>query len=445
MSEGSPWLRGALAPVYEEITETDLEVHGELPAEFNGRFVKIGPNPVRPPSRGQRYRAFLAPGMVHGVRLRGGRAEWYRNRWVRSAGVSRALGEPRVPGPRHALLDQVNTHVIGHSGRTLALVEAGCTPAELGYDLDTLRYTDFEGTLSGGFSAHPKKDPVTGELHAITYRFGRRDVRYVVLGADARIRRAERVPVPTVPVMHDMALTERHVVLFDSPARVATLREFLVRRRVYRWNPAHPTRFGLLRRDAPGSSVRWFDTAPGFILHTVNAFEDNGKVILRGIRYDRLFDETLLDPDRPKPHLWEWVIDPVTGRVTDRQLDDLVEEMPRIDDRRSTLPHRYAYSVTVADPPESVPSCLVKRDLLTGRRELGKYPEGIGPSEPVFVPRAGGTAEDDGWVLSYVTDLGTDRSTLCVHHAQDLLADPVATVPLPVRVPTGFHGSWIPD
>jgi carotenoid cleavage dioxygenase len=90
------------------------------------------------------------------------------------------------------LVDNVNTHAIGHAGQTLALMEGGCTPAELSYDLDTLRYTDFEGTLPGGFSAHPKKDPHAGDLHAITYRPASRHVKYVVVGTDALVRRWRR-------------------------------------------------------------------------------------------------------------------------------------------------------------------------------------------------------------------------------------------------------------
>jgi carotenoid cleavage dioxygenase len=63
----------------------------------------------------------------------------------------------------------------------------------------------------------------------------------------------------------------------------------------------------------------------------------------------------------------------------------------------------------------------------------------------VFVPRSDGSAEDDGWVLAYVYDANTDRSDVVVLDAQDFGGDPVATIHLPVRVPFGFHGSWLPD
>ena len=63
----------------------------------------------------------------------------------------------------------------------------------------------------------------------------------------------------------------------------------------------------------------------------------------------------------------------------------------------------------------------------------------------MFVAREGSTAEDDGYLLMYVYDKTTDTSEFVVLDARDVAADPLARVPLPQRVPFGFHGSWIPD
>ena len=70
--------------------------------------------------------------MVHGVRLRDGKAEWYRNRWVRSKAVAAQHDEKWPGGPVHENMDfAANTHIIAHGGRTLATVEAGPLPYEL--------------------------------------------------------------------------------------------------------------------------------------------------------------------------------------------------------------------------------------------------------------------------------------------------------------------------
>jgi carotenoid cleavage oxygenase len=127
--------------------------------------------------------------MVHGLRLRDGRAEWYRNRYVRNPETAAALGEePHRSGALpHGDMDfSANTNVIGHAGRTLAIVEAGSRPYELTYDLDTVGICDFDGTLQNGYTAHPKLDPVTGELHAVCYWWGLgNNVQYVVVGPTA--------------------------------------------------------------------------------------------------------------------------------------------------------------------------------------------------------------------------------------------------------------------
>jgi carotenoid cleavage dioxygenase-like enzyme len=439
----SPWLTGAVAPVFSERTVRDLEVTGKIPEELLGRFVKIGPNPVHPPTT-KKYRAFISDGMVHGVRLRDGKAEWYRNRWVRSRRVSRALGEATVPGPRHHIVDQVNTHVIGHADMTLALIEAGCTPAELSFELDTLRYTDFDGTLPAGFSAHPKLDPRTGELHAVAYRPFRRHVQYIVLSPDAKVTKVVPIRVPATPIMHDMALTPNYVILFDLPARFSSpLR--IMRGAVYGWDENYPARFGVLPRDGGSADIRWFEIDPCFILHTVNAHEEGSRIVVEGMRYARVMDETLNESQRPKSHLWRWSIDLATGAVQDEQLDDVYEEFPRINDNLSTLDNRFAYTAGLEEPPGVDTNSLIKRNLATGETELRKYAPGEVPSEPVFVPRPGGTMEDDGWVLTYVTDMRSGTTDFVIFDAHGLTSDPVAVVHLPVRVPTAFHGSWIPD
>jgi carotenoid cleavage dioxygenase len=113
--------------------------------------------------------------MVHGLRLRGGRAEWYRNRFVVSDTIAAALGRSPVLGPRNGSRDNnANTNVVDMGGRTYAIVEAGSLPVELTPELNSVARSDLAGTLRHGFSAHPKFDPVISELHVLTYQPGPR-------------------------------------------------------------------------------------------------------------------------------------------------------------------------------------------------------------------------------------------------------------------------------
>jgi carotenoid cleavage dioxygenase len=202
--------------VTEEITAFDLPVTGRVPAGLSGRYLRNGPNPLGLDDPD--YHWFLGAGMVHGVRLRDGRAEWYRNRWVRSKTVAGALGEKWPAGPVHAGMDfAANTHIIAHAGRTLATVEAGPLPYELSDELDTRGPCDFGGTLPGGFAAHTKVDPRTGELHAIAYFWAWDHVQHVVVDTVGQVSRTTDIAVADGPMMHDFALTGKYVVFLDLP------------------------------------------------------------------------------------------------------------------------------------------------------------------------------------------------------------------------------------
>ncbi|EUA14641.1 retinal pigment epithelial membrane family protein [Mycobacterium kansasii 732] len=186
---GNPYLEGFMAPVRNEVTATDLKVTGQIPEHLDGRYLRNGPNPVAEVDPAV-YHWFSGDGMVHGVALRQGRASWYRNRWVRSLPVCAALGEPAPSrlDPRAGMLSLgANTSVLTHAGRTLALVEGGVANYELTEDLDTVGTCDFGGTLRGGYTAHPHRDPRTGELHAVSYSFARGGtVQYSVIDTRGR-------------------------------------------------------------------------------------------------------------------------------------------------------------------------------------------------------------------------------------------------------------------
>jgi hypothetical protein len=186
----NPYLNGNYAPVRKEITAVDLDVTGTIPEHLDGRYLRIGPNPIDDPDPST-YHWFVGTGMAHGLRLRDGRAHWYRNRWVRSADVAHKLGEKWPSGPRFGGVDfAANTNIIGHAGKTFAIAEIGVRPYELTDELETVGPSDFCGTLFGGYTAHPKRDPATGELHAVSYNPMRGNVvQYTVTGVDGTVRR----------------------------------------------------------------------------------------------------------------------------------------------------------------------------------------------------------------------------------------------------------------
>lgn len=474
----NPYLQGGYAPIAQEYTLTDLKVSGVIPDYLDGRYLRNGPNPVGEIDPAV-YHWFIGDGMVHGVRLREGKAEWYRNRYVRGPQTAQALGEPPPHGyHRGAMGIGANTNVIGHAGRTYALIEGGVSCYELTDELDTIGACDFDGTLPGGYTAHPKRDPDTGELHAVSYAFNRGNtVQYSVIGADGRTRRAIDIEVTGSPMMHDFSLTENHVVFYDLPVTfdvrqvaegsappglrlpVRLVLNALIgrvripdpitarlprpkdgdRRMPYRWNPKYPARVGVMPRDGDSSDVRWFDVEPCYVFHPLNAYDDGDTVVLDVVRHPKMFDTDLRGPAEGPPTLDRWTVDLADGKVRESRIDDRGQEFPRVDERRVGRRHRFGYAVGFNGDE----STLLKHDLVGGSTATRSFGAGKQLGEFVFHPSATDAAEDDGVLMGFVYDSATDRSGLAILDAATL--EDVAGIQLPHRVPAGFHGNWVPS
>jgi carotenoid cleavage dioxygenase len=254
--------------------------------------------------------------------------------------------------------------------------------------------------------------------------------------------------------MHDFALTERYVVLYDLPVTfsraAAEAGEY-----PYVWNPAHEARVGLLSREDSSRGARWFPVEPCFVFHTLNAYDDGDRVCVDVCRYAGRFDVSLMTGPGPVT-LDRWTIDPVRGKVTLRSFSDrfFFQEFPRVDDRLISRPYRYGYTTAfkqlqdnVVTPVATGHTCgnvLLKHDLQTGAAEEHCFENGAA-GEPLFVTLSLNAGEDEGYVMAYAHDLDGGKTDLVILAAQDFAGEPVARIHLPVRVPLGFHGSWIAD
>lgn len=387
--------------------------------------------------------------MVHGVRLRDGRAEWYRNRYVGSKALAEARGQDDIPGrnwndsPRGP-----NTHVGGFAGTTWAMVEAGGCPVELTDELETVGRNDFFGTLPGAFTAHPKVDPDTGEMHAVAYAPAQwmDHVQYVVVAPDGKVRKALDIPLG-MTMLHDMSLTQRYAVVYDQPCTVDLDLAVAGDPFPMRWNPGYGNRLGLLPREGSVDDITWVEVPLGYVFHPMNAFDDDdGTVVIDLCRYDVMFDRDVLGPfgDGGQARLERWRVDPTRRAVSIDVVDERANEFPRHRGSLTAKPYRYGYCASPS-AEEGAGWPTVKHDLRTGERWELDHGPGRAAGEPVFVGREGGTAEDDGWLLTFVHDLGAGTTAFVVLDAADLGRGPAATVPLPQRVPLGFHGSWVSD
>jgi 8'-apo-carotenoid 13,14-cleaving dioxygenase len=440
----NPYLQGNYAPVTDEVTAVDLEVIGELPPELNGRYLRNGPNPIEPVDP-DTHHWFIGDGMVHGIRLREGRAEWYRNRYVGSSHVSAVRGRSDIAGRNwNGSPTGPNTNVGTFAGTTWAMVEAGGCPVELTEELETVGRNDFFGTLPGAFTAHPKIDPDTGEMHAMVYAWDKwfDHIQYVRVGRDGRVNRTVDIGLPGMSMVHDMSITDRYVVVYDQPVLV-DLDLAMNSRFPFRWSEDYGNRIGLMPREGDAADIVWIDVPVGYVFHPLNSYDTpEGRVVLDVCFYDRMMDGDLRGPfGDALPRLVRWEIDPTTRSVSVTTIDERVNEFPRVRGSRSGKPYRYGYCAQIDTASMHWPT--VKHDLLTGERTMFDDGPGRAAGEPVFVARPDGESEDDGWLVTYVhTD---DGAEFVVLDARDLGRGYVARVRLPQRIPFGFHGNWCPD
>jgi carotenoid cleavage dioxygenase-like enzyme len=459
-TEVNPYLEGPFAPTQEEVTIPDLEVVGAVPEDLNGVYVRNGPNPQFQPVG--RYHWFDGDGMVHAVHISEGRAT-YRNRWVRTGGFERerdagatlwrGIMEPWRDNPRdEPEKDTANTDVIFHNERLLALWYRAGKPYALDpLTLETLGAEDFDGTLRCEVSAHAKVDERTGELCFFDYGLKRPYMRYGVVSPDGVVRHFVGIDLPAPRLPHDMAITERYSILMDLPlmndpeaSRVGRYKLFFDR--------GTPSRFGVIPRYGKADEVRWFEAEPCFIYHSVNAWEEGDEIVMDVCRVKRPEPRTDLDGPlaqmlsylRLDAHLHRYRFDLRSGRTSEQVVDDDNSEFPSINLGMVGRRSRYAYNMHISPESTLLFDGLVKYDLDSGAAETHWFGDGRWGSEAPFAPRPGAVAEDDGYLVSYVYDEREQRSEVEVLDAADVGAGPICRIKLPVRVPLGFHATWVP-
>ena len=438
----SPYLQGIYAPVESESTWHDLTVIGQIPTALNGIFARNGSNPIDVINPAT-YHWFSGDGMVHGVRIKEGKACWYRNRYVGADRTQKSLERKRLPGVRNGIVDVVNTSVFGHAGKLWALVEAGASPIELNHELESIRHGLFNEKRPLPFTAHPHLDPNTGHLHAISYDAMQRDrAYYQVIDAQGNLVHLAQFRVKSGPMMHDCALSTKHVLMLDLPVTFSFKSILRGATMPYEWNPKHPARVGIV--PLMGKRVRWLNVEPCYVFHTGNAQDlPNGDIIMDAVVHDKMFDNSIHGPTANTTTLERWTL-PANGDTVKRDvLAKQYQEFPRFDTRLTGQNYRYLYTMGVNPdaPTSSVP--LLRFDLQQQRYTQHTFDKHRITGEATFVPRSINGKEDDGWLMSFVYNTLTDKGEIVILNADDLAGEPQAIIKLPVRVPMGFHCNWI--
>jgi carotenoid cleavage dioxygenase-like enzyme len=443
---------GVYAPVRDELRVENLHVQGEIPTSIKGMFVQNNPNPRFEPAG--RYHWFDGDGMVHGVVLAHGKAT-YVNRYIQTPALqadltagkalTRGILEPidfsREEGPDK---DTANTDLVFHNGKLMALWWMGGTPYELSVPhLETRGPVDFARDLPCGVAAHPKVDPHTGDMVFFDYSVYQAPYLHVgVIGADGAVKHVAPVEIPGPRLFHDIAITANYTIILDLPMTWDAAAVKAGFRKVD-FNPEQPSRFGIMPRFGTQEDIRWFEAPPCYIYHTINAWEETNAAGQNVIHSEEAHIPRLTFL-RLHPFLTRWAFNLDTGAVTEDQLDDVPTEFPRMNDQFLSRPSRYGYHPRIAREPTLLFDGFIKYDLESGTHRPHSWgPDCVG-GETVFVPREGGVDEDDGWVVTFVTDRRANESFLDIVDARSPGHGPIARIEMPRRVPFGFHSHWVP-
>ena len=426
------WLRDNFAPTFEERTESDLKVIGQIPESLQGTLLRNGANP----QSGESAHWFLGNGMLHGVRIEAGQAKWYRNRYVKTPLYLKPDGDV-MDGLGDMTMSAANTNVIHHAGKIMAL-EEGHWPFVVSNELETVGPNNYGGKLEGAMTAHPKICPETGELLAFSYGMTPPYLTYLRASASGELLQTEQIEVPGATMIHDFNVTRNFVIFMDLPA-VWNFEGMATTGLPILWDESYGARLGVMPRNGGNADVVWYEIAPCYVFHPLNAYENGDKIVIDVCR----MDDTMKPGSSAPPMLYRWTIDQASGRVTETQLDDRVVDFPRVADAVVGLKHQFGYCAAFAG---SAPygEGLIKYDLEAGTSEY-RHLDGGQASEAVFVKDPTASGEDGGFLLSYVYQPEIDQSEVLILNAQDMLGEPVARIQIPARVPAGFHGNWIGD
>jgi carotenoid cleavage dioxygenase-like enzyme len=466
--------RDWFAPVRIEADIVDLEVEGSIPPGLDGAFFRLGADAQYPPMHGEDI-YLNGDGMLTRIVFDNGHAD-LRSRFIRTerfkaerAARRSLFGHYRNPyfdDPSVAGVDRgtANTTVHWHAGKLYALKEDNRPMQVDPITMETIGIEDFGGKLDTvTFTAHPKVDPVTGEMLAFSYNprgTASRETVIHTISAAGELLRSESFEAPYASMLHDFLISENWIIFTFGPMindweRVKEGKPFFV------WDPSYPSRVALIPRKEGVAGIIWVDCPDTvFETHNLNAFEEDGKLhldhfIARGGWYVNFPHVSDPNPPEKPPFAERWTFDlnDIAAGYTSQRLFHLPGDMPTVDPRflLSHCRHRWVGTINkqlgpmLPFGPMGPPfNCLAQIDELTGEHQWFYPGPNAAPEEPVFVPKSPDAPEGDGWLLCCIGRRDLNRSDLVILDSLNIGAGPVATIKIPFRLRYAFHGCFVP-
>jgi carotenoid cleavage dioxygenase-like enzyme len=471
-----PMFRGPFAPVRAELDIADCEVEGKLPADLAGTFYRVGPDFQYPPKLPNI--PFDGEGHVGMFRFANGQVS-YKSRYIRTqrfkaqAAAHEALfGTYRNPYTDDARVKGLsrgtaNTAIVYHHGKLLALKEDSPPVA---MDADTLATTDdyytFGGKLTSlAFTAHPKLCSETGEMIGFGYEArgeASTDVAVITIDKTGRLTDETWIHVPYAGMIHDFAVTQKHVAFLVIPM-ITDVAGMKAGRVHFSWDSTLPTWLGVMRRGGDGKDLRWFKGPERCATHTMGSFSDGDRIYVdmdMGAKNQFPFfpnkDGSPFDAVGAQGRITRLSVDLAHASRPGYELEVLFPDtgvLSRQDDRYHTIPYSVGF-MPCLDPERPVDPKLLGpfgRPLNTwvrfehSRRQTQSYFAGADATlqECCFVPRSARAPEGDGYLVGIAQRLLEGRSELLILDAGRLAEGPVATVRLPFKLYNQIHGWWV--
>jgi carotenoid cleavage dioxygenase len=465
----NPYLSNGHRPTDTEWTadSESLEVIGTIPQDLNGVYLRNGHNQIHAPIG--KYHPFDGDGMIHGVHFRHGKAT-YRNRFIRTTGflAEQAAGQSLWPGiiePRKAvrrgwgsigaMKDNAGTDVKVHAGLALAAMSQCSEPYRLNpLTLETLgpdaNWARALGTR--GICSHFQIDEHSNEM--MFFNFGEHTpyLNYGVVNGKNELVHYEPIELPHAAWPHDLGMSQNYCVIHDLSMFFDPegLKKGQHRLKFHRDVPA---RFGVIPRLGKNSDVKWFEGQPCYILHLANTYEEGDEVVMDGAiqtnpvpdlsampkkGYARM--NALLSMDLQETRMHRWRFNLKTGQTREEDLDDECTEFSMINACVKGRPNRYVYNALMKPNWELVG--LKRYDWQTGAAQRWEAPAGCFVSETPFAPRDGSIGEDDGYLVTFVTNLNSRKGECAIFDARDITRGPVCRIILPGHIPMGAHAGW---
>ncbi|MGH9715258.1 MAG: carotenoid oxygenase family protein [Candidatus Acidiferrales bacterium] len=473
-------MKGFFAPTRFEADVYDCEVTGKVPTDLNGAFVRLGGDWLYPP-KFEDDSPFSMDGYINMFRFKNGSVD-YKGRWVKTPRLKADLSahkqlfgkyrNPFTDDPSVNGLDRSvqNTTPLAFAGKLFTLKEDSL-PYEIDCNtLETVGPWNFHGKYrSLTFTAHPKVDPATGEMICYGYEASgleTNDVFLYTIDKNGNVTREVRFKVPYISMVHDIGLTEKHVIIpiFGFVTSMDRLKEGKVH---WGWDSGKPAYVGVIPRDGEAKDMRWFKGPKGATVHTLNARTEGDNVILEAPIYDSnpfpffpSVDGAPWDVQKARAYIRRNTFNLNSkddGFQEEKLFEMNVSDLGRVDDRYLTHPYRYAFTA-FADPSRMsearrtgawrglggmMNNCYGRFDLATGKMNTYFAGETHGLQEVCFVPRPKSTAEGDGYIMGVASNYAEMRSELIIADAQNLEAGDIARVILPFRSTAQVHGRWM--